>query len=74
MKPPANESPAPVGSKTSSSGYAGAKKTEFAGEHERAVLALLDDDVLRSARQDPPRGLHEVELLGELPRLAVVEQ
>ena len=29
MKPPAKQSPAPVGSNTSSSGYPGAKKVEF---------------------------------------------
>ena len=44
------------------------------GEHERAVLALLDHDVLRAALHDPARRLHEVELLGELARLGVVER
>ena len=74
MKPPANESPAPVGSNTLSSGYAGAKKIALRVEHERAVLAFLDDHVLGPALHDPPRGLHEIRLFGELARLAVVER
>ena len=43
-------------------------------EHERAVLALLDHDVLRAAFHDPARRLDEVELLGELARLGVVQR
>ena len=45
-----------------------------AGEHERAMLALLDEHGLRALVHDPARRLHEVGTLGELARLAVVER
>ncbi len=43
-------------------------------EHERAVLAFLDEHVLGPALHDPSRRLHEIELIGQLPRLGVVER
>src|SRR5438105_7111528 len=42
-------------------------------EHERAVLALLDDHELGAAAHDPSRRLDEVVLLGQLARLALVD-
>ena len=49
MKPPAKESPAPVGSNTDFERIRGREKDRRRREHERAVLALLDDDVLGTA-------------------------
>src|SRR4051812_41390698 len=37
------------------------------------MLALLDHDVLRAALHDPPSSAHEIRLIGELPRLGVIE-
>src|SRR5258707_1027499 len=52
MKPPANASPAPVGSKTDSSGYAGTKKNWPFDTITAPVLAPLDDDRPRAELQD----------------------
>ena len=52
----------------------GRKEHAVTREHERAMLALLDDHVARPAFENPARGLHEICLLGELPRFAVIER
>src|SRR6185503_14198626 len=43
-------------------------------EQKGSVLALLDDHVSGSSREDPARRLHEVHLFGELARLAIVQR
>ena len=73
MKPPAKLSPAPVGSTTSASGIGGHDERLLAAEEHRAVLPLLDDDELRPELEDLLAGADEVDLVGEHPRLAVVE-
>ena len=45
---PANESPAPVGSTTVSSGYPGTKKNPLCREHACSVAPLLDDEHARA--------------------------
>ena len=71
--PPTNESPAPVGSTTLGSGYAGQMNRPLRPGQDRAVRAFLDDDVLRAELVNLlQRGEHVV-LLGQLLRLAVVE-
>src|SRR5678816_1793052 len=52
----------------------GREENTFAVEHERAVLSLLDDDMLRAAVHYPFCCLHEVHFLGQLPRLTIVQR
>ena len=58
-KPPANESPAPVGSTASGVGEAG-RPNSRRGEHRGAVLALLGDDRVGVHLRGPWRGGHRL--------------
>ena len=62
MNPPANESPAPVGSTTVSIGKAGAANTPALVEQQRPGVAPLDDDRPGTERPDRPRRGRKVRL------------
>ena len=74
MKPPANESPAPVGSCGDSSGNAEATKTPFPRNRDRAVLALLDQDDARALIEELARRHQDVVRPGILANLRVVHE
>ena len=81
MKPPANESPAPVGSFTSSIGNAGSAERmtadaerAFAKENGCAVFAVLDDQSLRPHGQHFVGGARQVGFAGEHLGFRVIDQ
>jgi hypothetical protein len=74
MKPPAKESPAPVGIEHVLERIGRREEDRALLEQERAVLALLDDHDRRAALHDPARGLHEVRAVRQLASLAVVQR
>ncbi len=73
MKPPAKESPAPVGSRTSSRGSAGARngmaadaERAFAEEDGSSVLAVLDHQGLGTHGENLARSARQAGLGGKL--------
>ena len=73
MNPAANVSPAPVGSRTSSSGYAGSANKAPLVEQDRAVLSLLDHERLDALLRELVHRADQVRLPGQGARLVVVE-
>ena len=74
MKPPANESPAPVGIDDVLERERGRREDAVLVEEQRARVAALDDDGARPELADGARRGGQVGLARELARLLVVEE